>query len=102
MTDDQPVSFPRDPVVARVNSLVTTFLDAAGALLIAAALGWGSWQAWGLGWGLAAAGSTVMLMSSVAQARANPRPARLPKGAHPHPDQPGPQHPGNLHVMGPR
>jgi hypothetical protein len=51
---------------------------------------------------LAAAGSTVMLMSSVAQARANPRPARLPKGAHPHPDQPGPQHPGNLHVMGPR
>lgn len=101
MADEPQVILPRDPVVARVNSLTTTFLDAVGTLLLATAAGWGAWRGDRPAWGFAAAGLVVMLLSTVAQSRQNPRPARVPKGAHPRRETlPGPDDAGNVHVMG--
>lgn len=103
MTDEPQVMGPRDPMVARVNALTTTFLDTVGVLLLCGAAGYGAWALWGLGWGLAAAGFWVMILSQVAQARQTPRPARGRRGAHPHLDPlPGPESPGTVHVMGSR
>jgi hypothetical protein len=101
MTDpDQPQ--PRtDPIVDRVNELGTTFLDILGALLLSAGAAYGAWQAWGVALGLAVGGFAVTLLSGLAQARARPRAARVPPGAHPHREfLPGPEDPGNLHVAG--
>lgn len=93
---DQPAA-----TVDRVNGVVTTLLDALGVLLLAAGLGWGAWQVWGIGWGLCAAGLAVTILSNIAQLRQAPRPVKVPPGAHPHREfLPGPEDPGPVHVKG--
>lgn len=99
----QVTTTTRDPVVGRVNDLTTTFLDTLGVLLLAAGIAYGAWATWGLGWAFAAAGLTVTVLSTMVQARQQPRrPAKVPPGAHPHPPAPlpGPEDPGPLHVRG--
>jgi hypothetical protein len=94
---DEPVVTRTDPVVDRVNELVTTALDVSGVVLFALA-------AWYLGASLSSPGtgfalsSMVLLAASgIVQRRARPRkPASKPARVAP----PGPADPGNLHVKG--
>ncbi len=96
----QPQSGP-DPVVRRANDLVTTALDTAGVLLLSAAVGVWGWMQFHPATGLAFAGAVVTMLSSLAQRRNTPRPAKVPAGAHPHlTPLPGPEDPGPLHVKG--
>ena len=100
MTDPEQ---PRraDPIVTRVNDLVTTFMDLLGGLLIAAGGAWATWQKFGFGWGLAVGGITVLVMSTWAQMRAQP--ARPKPAARPHREPlPGPSDAGSLHIAGGR
>lgn len=96
MTD--PERPQTDPIVGRVNDLVTTFMDLLGALLLAAGAGWAVWHQWGLGWGLTIGGVAVTALSAWAQHRA--RPALPKQAARPRATLPGPSDPGNLHVAG--
>jgi hypothetical protein len=88
----------RDPVVDRVNEMVTTLLDLLGVLLLAGAAAWAVWRSWGVGWALAVGGLVVTLLSAWAQARQRaPKPVRT---ARPRIINPGPEDPGTLHVGG--
>jgi len=97
VSDPGPVPTP-DHVVGRVNDLALTFLDVLAALLLAAAAGYGAWQAWGIGWGLASAGVAVLALSLSAQAKAHPRPVKV--AARKRPKVPGPSDPGPVHIAG--
>lgn len=89
-----------DPLIRRVNALVTTFLDLLATLLFAGAVGYAAWVTLGVAAGLGFAAVMVTLLSMLAQRQA--RPKVTPAG----PDDddtitlPGPTDPGNLHVMG--
>jgi len=101
--DDAPQVLARpDPLVRRFNDVVTTVMDALGVLLLAAAAGAGAWEAWGIPVGLLCAGLVVTALSGIAQRRQIPaRPAKVPRGKHPHVTAlPGPEDPGTLHVRG--
>jgi hypothetical protein len=87
-----------DPLVRRVNALVTTFLDLLATLLFAGAVGWTGWVYAGPWAGMVAAGVVVTVLSAVAQHRAAPR-RPAPAVVEPE-DLPGPTSPGNVHVMG--
>jgi hypothetical protein len=92
-------NLPPDPVVRRVNELVTTFLDVLGILLAALAVGWFGWTAMHPASGLAAAGLTVTALSAIAQRRMVPKPSKASEEGDEE-GLPGPAHRGNLHVMG--
>lgn len=87
-----------DPMVSRVNALVTTFLDLLATLLFAGAACWAAWVLLVPAAGLLCAGLVVAAMSAFAQHRATPRPP-APADADTE-VLPGPTDPGNLHVMG--
>lgn len=88
-----------DPMVRRVNALVTTFLDALAILAIAAGVGWATQPRVGWAGALFFAGCILATLSMVAQF--SQRPARVPKPTDDDTvDLPGPTDPGNLHVMG--
>lgn len=89
-----------DPMVRRVNALVTTFLDLLATLLIAAAAGCAAWVLLVPAAGLLAAGVVVAVFSMLAQHRATPRPPTPVVGDDETITLPGPTDPGNLHVMG--
>lgn len=98
MTDpDQPRT---DPVVDRVNELITTLMDAAGVLLLVGAAGYGAWALWGRGWALLVGGVVMIVLSTFAQARSRGR-APAPLTAE-QMEIPGPSHPGTVHIAGGR
>lgn len=97
---DEYLSVLPDRVVTRVNELITTVLDVAGALGVAVGIGW---LIWGAPWRQPAAviitGALIFGLSYVAQRRALPKP--LPEVEQEIPEPlPGAAHPGTLHVLG--
>lgn len=98
---DEPAPARTDPMVDRVNELVTTFLDTAAVVALAvAAFLWA--QTWGNALGVAVAGVVLMLFSGLAQARHRSTRKLKAPAAVPHRAvvPPGPEDPGNLHVKG--
>lgn len=89
-----------DRVVARVNDLLTTLMDAAGAVGVAVGIGWAIWGApWRHSVAVMVTGALVVLLSGFAQHRAAPKPPPEPESAETIP-LPGAEHPGNVHILG--
>lgn len=99
MTDPD---LPRtDPLVDRVNELITTFMDVLGALLLTGAAAYGAWALWGTGWALLVAGVSLLACSVVAQTLNRQRAPR-PLPDEPPMPLPGPSDPGSVHFAGGR
>lgn len=91
---------PPDASVRRANQLTTTAFDAIAVLLFTAAAGVAGWQLITLWVGLMFAAVTLMLLSALAQWRAAPREPKPEVASDETIPLPGPDDPGNLHVMG--
>lgn len=91
---------PPDPYVRRANQLTTTFFDALAVLLLTAGAGVAGWHLIALWVGLMFAAVTLMLLSALVQWRATPRAPKPELGDDETIPLPGPDDPGNLHVMG--
>lgn len=97
---DESVPVRTDPVVDRVNELVTTGLDLAAAVCAAIAAWWLGRRFGGPDTAWAAAAVMLIIFSGLAQMR-TARPRIRPAPARPHREiPPGPADPGNLHVRG--
>jgi hypothetical protein len=81
-----------------LKEVVSTVFDAGAMLAVSAGVGWGLWPLLGP-WSLALAG--VLLAALTALSSWLRRPKTIPEPAEVEPEvQPGPQHPGTLHVIG--
>jgi hypothetical protein len=100
IADGQLLSELPDPVVTRINELLTTVLDVAGSLGTVFAVGWIIWGApWRQALAVAVAGLLVVAFSNLAQRRAAPKPPPPIEVDETIP-LPGASHPGNVHIMG--